>query len=241
MEFKIIGNGGAYSNGLAYNSFMIGPHILVETPPDIMNSLFAYHIDLKGIQVIYISHYHGDHYFGFPFIALRLFMEKSEQTIRVYGPQGLKDRLFKLTIMAFGQHPILDWIESYIDFIEINREAEGAWIGGLEFKTIFMNHFQETYGFALFRSKKNIFTYWPDTLWSEDLKKSLQWNPPYVLCDLNGEDSQEDPKHMRPRDILQLAVPGAPNTLFLGTHLKENKVSTHDSILYVISGDTFSI
>ncbi len=73
MIIKILGNGGALNDGLPYNSYTIDEKILIETPPDIMVSLHRENIDIYSLEAIYISHLHGDHTFGFPFLALDLF------------------------------------------------------------------------------------------------------------------------------------------------------------------------
>ena len=40
MNIRMLGTGGAINNGLPYNSFIINEDLLIETPPDIMISLF---------------------------------------------------------------------------------------------------------------------------------------------------------------------------------------------------------
>jgi hypothetical protein len=40
MRIKMLGTGGAINDGLPYNSFIVDNTLLVETPPDIMNSLY---------------------------------------------------------------------------------------------------------------------------------------------------------------------------------------------------------
>jgi len=114
MEIRILGNGGAISDGLPYNSFMFDEYFLAETPPDIMTSIFREKIDVRKIQVIYISHFHGDHYFGLPFLILRLFVislgELSDSKIKLLGPAGLKNKTKEICRLALGDnHPAHRW------------------------------------------------------------------------------------------------------------------------------------
>jgi hypothetical protein len=60
MNIKILGNGGAINDGLAYNAFVVNSTLLCETPPDIMLSIHKNSIDLPSIKTIYISHF-GTH------------------------------------------------------------------------------------------------------------------------------------------------------------------------------------
>lgn len=88
MNIRILGNGGAISDGLPYNAFLTDGYFLTETPPDIMGSLYRENAALSGIRTIFISHFHADHYFGFPFLALRLFFNGITEPIAIIGPPG---------------------------------------------------------------------------------------------------------------------------------------------------------
>ena len=80
MIIKILGNGGALNEGLPYNSFVINHSLLCETPPDIMFSINRNVIDISTIKTIYISHLHGDHIFGFPFLILSVFLIQTKMS-----------------------------------------------------------------------------------------------------------------------------------------------------------------
>jgi len=70
MNIKILGNGGFYNEGLPYNAMAIDGHVLVETPPDILQSLMQQGMSPAQVDTVFISHIHGDHCFGFPFFFL---------------------------------------------------------------------------------------------------------------------------------------------------------------------------
>ena len=118
MTVQILGNGGAISDGLKYNSFVIDLHLLIEVPPDIIETLFSNSIPINQIEEIFISHLHGDHCFGFPFLALKQFFDGKNELIRLIGPKGIENRLKELTILAFGSdHPVMNWINSHYSFL----------------------------------------------------------------------------------------------------------------------------
>jgi ribonuclease BN (tRNA processing enzyme) len=68
MRIQVLGNGGAINEGLPYSSFVVDGILLCETPPDIMLSLHKHAIEISSIKTVYISHLHGDHTFGLPFL-----------------------------------------------------------------------------------------------------------------------------------------------------------------------------
>lgn len=96
MKLKVLGNGGAVNIGLPYNSFILASTILVEAPPDVVHSLQRENVDLSKIATVYVSHFHGDHYFGLPFFLLMRYylsqVKEPEGTITVIGPVGIKEK-----------------------------------------------------------------------------------------------------------------------------------------------------
>lgn len=241
MKIKILGNGGAINDGLPYNAFVIDHTILVETPPDIIASLFREHISISSIDEIYISHFHGDHSFGFPFLALRLFWEEMKgnqrKEIKLYAPHGGKEFLIDLTARALsGEHPCISWIEEHIAFNSLFPEKEIR-LRSYSVIPIRMDHFTETYGFILNKRDVPIFAYIADTKWSENVEKIIEISPPIILLDLNGEPDDPVPIHLSEEELIQRGFMLAhAETVFYGTHLKFQKKSNSDKIVYASPG-----
>jgi ribonuclease BN (tRNA processing enzyme) len=119
-EILILGNGGAISEGLDYNSFLIDRSCLCEVPPDIMNSLYRSKADLSLIDTVFISHFHGDHCFGLPFLLLSFLVmgDKAPAAIEIVAPAGIRSLAFSLTETAFTkEHPCLPWMEKHLFLI----------------------------------------------------------------------------------------------------------------------------
>jgi ribonuclease BN (tRNA processing enzyme) len=97
MKIKILGNGGAINDGLPYNAFVINGTLLCETPPDIMLSINKNFVELSSINTIYISHLHGDHIFGLPFLIISAFFlhvgNDKKLSFIIVGPVHLKASL----------------------------------------------------------------------------------------------------------------------------------------------------
>jgi hypothetical protein len=247
LKIKILGNGGAINNGLPYNSFIIDDKYLIEAPPDIMNSLFRGKIDILKIKLIYISHFHGDHYFGLPFIALQLFFnsinKQSIDKIKIIGPQSIKNKTIEICKLAVGEnHPLHQWIENNIIFIEINSNEEILIENKISFQCFPMYHFIETWGFSFFYESNVLFSYFPDTLWNDELIKQIQLCPKMIITDLNGEESDPMKIHLSENDIITKAIDiCGDKTIFYGTHLKYQKESLHKNIKYVYPGEIINL
>lgn len=244
MYIKILGNGGAINDGLPYNSFLIDDCILAETPPDIMFSLFREKVDLSGLRIIYISHFHGDHYFGLPFIVLRLFFDSGNKVpdfkIQVLGPRNIKIKTKEICCLALGEnHPVNSWMENNLIFTELSSGSYFEIDNRLNLKIFPMDHFLETYGFSVYKNNSIVFSYFADTLWCDELLNQIRLFPGIILTDLSGETTDPVKVHMSEEDLIESGIPFSEGRItFLGTHLKKQKKSCHEKIRYVIPGET---
>ena len=248
MDITILGNGGGVNEGLPYNAFLIDDTFLCETPPDIMLSLSREKCDLRKIKLVYISHFHADHYFGFPFVVLNA-MVQGHGGFKIIGPKPLKDTLNDITVEAFGaETPFPGWLREKCTFFEIEdgrTPADRTPPGGSTFdvsvreKLTFyhLEHFMETYGFLLMKNGAPLFAYLPDTLWCESMKLVLEQCPSFALVDLNGATAEANKVHFSEADLLEYAVPiTGEKTKYLGTHLMRYKKSEIDQLEYTVPG-----
>ncbi len=247
MKITILGNGGAVSDGLAYNSFIIDKCFLCETPPDVMNSLFRENLDLNSIRYIFVSHFHGDHFFGLPFLLLRIFFNSAGKSpgsdLTVFGPGGIKKNTLELCSLAVGDiHPLMKWTQENVEFIEASDGNSFEIHNGISMNVFSMYHYSETIGFIISRMEKSILAYFADTLWDERLLEQVNKYPAAVIADLNGEPGDPVKVHMSEEDIISNALPVSGNrTVYYGTHLKYQKESKTGNIMYVKPGDVIEL
>ncbi len=241
MKIKILGNGGAISEGLPYNSFIFDDKHLIETPPDIMNSLFREKIDISKIESIYISHFHGDHYFGLPFLLLRLFfnsINKNINEILILGPKDIRKKSKEICFLAVGEkHPLNEWIETNIRFIELISTDNIQIDDKVILKPFPMFHYIETWGFVMYYENKAVFSYFADTIWNDELLEQIKLFPEVIIIDLNGEPTDPVKVHLSQEDIMIKALPvSKENIVFYGTHLKYQKEALNNILRYTYPG-----
>ncbi len=238
MEIKILGNGGGINKGLNYNSFIINKKYLCELPPDIMFTLNKNKININRIETIFISHLHGDHIFGLPFLVLELFYNSinnstNNKKIKIFGPKKIKKHAEQLLALSFtSSHPSLKWMNENINFIEIDKKSNISFITNFNIKYFKLKHPIDTYGFVLHNNKNEIpLSYIPDTLWNNEIKKVLEKKPKAVIIDLNGQKKDKKKVHLSHDDLIKYALPITKDkTIYYGTHLKKEFKETNKYI-----------
>jgi len=233
MNVKVLGNGGAINDGLPYNAFIINGTLLCETPPDIMLSLHKNDIEIPSINTIYISHFHGDHVFGLPFLILSAFLlhktDNKNLFFTIVGPEGIEEMAENIVISAFtSNHPCLEWMKAFCNFLEVDESSKPELVGGYQTSIFKLNHLIDTYGFFLTNDDNIVeFSYVADTRWCESIRAVLNRQPRVVMIDLNGKDDDPEPVHISMSELKQKAIPiTGKNTQYYGTHLKEEFNST---------------
>jgi ribonuclease BN (tRNA processing enzyme) len=221
MKIKILGNGGFYNEGLAYNALAIDGHVLVETPPDILQSLHSQAMKPSQIDTVYISHNHGDHCFGFPFFFFNWLYaggsdshyEKQTELV-IIGPEGLKEHLKALMRLAIlPEHQYLFDFDQRVKFVEIDERSIVSTSGGLWFGFLRTKHFVPTFSLVVGKTgpdkgipscndylENAIFIYSSDTSMFDGIYKLLSSSARLILCDTNGEE--DNGVHMSPRELM---------------------------------------
>ena len=237
MNIKILGNGGAINEGLPYNAFVMNSTLLCETPPDIMLSIHKNLIELPSINTIYISHLHGDHIFGLPFLILSAFYlnVRTDKTLsfKIVGPEGLETMAENLLDTAFtSNHPCFKWMKEFCTFFEITEMSRPDLLDGFQTSIFKLDHLIDTYGFSLSHEVNRVdFAYVADTRWCESLHTVLSHKPRVVLIDLNGKDSDPERVHLSIGDLMRKAIPlTGRQTEYFGTHLREEFDTTNSCV-----------
>ena len=98
MELQFIGCGDAFGSGGRFNTcFMVTGarrRFLIDCGASSMVALRRFAIEPNGLDTILISHLHGDHFGGLPFLLLDAqFVSRRTEPLTIAGPPGLKSRL----------------------------------------------------------------------------------------------------------------------------------------------------
>ena len=107
-------------------------HILIDCGEGTQMQLRKFHIKYQRINIILISHLHGDHVFGLPGLISTMQLMGRTQGLKVYGPIGIK-KLLRATLDAGGGYFLFK-----IDIVELENDGAGLIF---EDKCIEIHHF----------------------------------------------------------------------------------------------------
>lgn len=98
MRVKFLGSGDAFGSGGRLNTcFLVERErgrFLIDCGASAMISLRRFEVDPNTIDFILISHLHGDHFGGLPFLLLDAqLVSRRKRPLRIMGPRGLPARL----------------------------------------------------------------------------------------------------------------------------------------------------
>ena len=98
MRLTIIGSGDAFGSGGRHNTcFHLvtqGRTVLVDCGASAPVALRAQDVDPNGIDAIILSHLHGDHFGGIPFLMLDgQYLSRRERPLLFAGPPGTAERI----------------------------------------------------------------------------------------------------------------------------------------------------
>lgn len=121
MKIKLIGTGAMYT---AYNSActLIDNKIIVDMPNGTTKQLLNKKVNLELIDVILVTHMHGDHTADIPFFLKYIFNYlKVNKKIKIIGPLGIKNKIVQL-FNAFNFENKEEINQFFnIEFIEISE------------------------------------------------------------------------------------------------------------------------
>jgi len=125
-----------------------GEHFLIDCGEGTQMQLRKFKLKFSRISRIFISHLHGDHFFGLIGLLSTLSLLNRKNELHVYGPKGLRE------IILLQLKLSKSWVEYDLHFHELqSKESELIFESEkLEVRTIPLRHRIYTNGF-LFREK----------------------------------------------------------------------------------------
>jgi ribonuclease BN (tRNA processing enzyme) len=105
MQLRFVGCGDAFGSGGRYNTcfHVTGSHanFLIDCGASSLPALKRLDIVRDDIELILITHFHGDHFAGLPFLLLDAQFTRRTRPLIIAGPQGIETRLAQVMEALF--------------------------------------------------------------------------------------------------------------------------------------------
>jgi ribonuclease BN (tRNA processing enzyme) len=105
MQLRFVGCGDAFgSGGRANTCFHVtgnAVNFLIDCGASSLPALKRYEIVRNDIELVLITHFHGDHFAGLPFFLLDAQFSRRTRPLIVAGPQGIQTRLTQVMEALF--------------------------------------------------------------------------------------------------------------------------------------------
>ena len=135
MELRVLGCGDAFGSGGRFNTcFHVATsaaRFLIDCGASALIAMRRFGVDPNGIETVFLTHLHGDHFGGLPFLILDAqLVSRRSAPLTVAGPPGLRERLPALMEAMFpGSSTIERRFELHL--IEIEPETPTS-VGGID-------------------------------------------------------------------------------------------------------------
>lgn len=218
LELTFLGSGNAFAEGGRYwSSFLANGRHLFDAPPTLLPHLKRLGRPLREIQTVFITHFHGDHFAGLPFLILEyLHLSRRQDDLFIIGPPGLEAKVEGLTSWCFpGATRDAGYRRQYIEARPNSEQRAGE----VSFYALPMHHATgslECFGYRARLGDKTV-AYTGDTMLCPEIVKLAEGADVLVLdCNYSVGSG---PEHMGLDDIREVRRQVAPEVTIILTHL----------------------
>ncbi len=231
MKLTIFGCSDAFGSGGRYHSSYIletsKGRLLLDCGANSPLALKRAGVTISSIDAIVISHCHGDHFGGLPFLFLdKMFMERGSKPLEIWGPSGIEARTEALLDCLYPSLKTLPR-DFELRFGELYPGAAKSW-KGLPISAFEVEHYSGSPSLALsFVDEGRRFSFSGDSSWCEGVIEAGRGADLFLIeCTYFSTHSR---MHL---DYLTLAAKFAEigAKRYLLTHMGEEMLASLDKI-----------
>lgn len=158
MDVYFIGVGDACDPKHGNTSILVkagnGTSVLCDCGFSVPHSYFGLIKDPDELDMVWLSHFHGDHFFGMPLLILRFWEMGRAKPLIIASQKGVEDKVLSAMELAFPG--FTSKLGYKLQFIEIEPDGPRE-IAGLTCRTVMTDHSQRNLGILLDDGDKTLY------------------------------------------------------------------------------------
>lgn len=173
VKIRVLGCGDAFGSGgrfqTCFHVTRAKQHFLIDCGATALVAMQRFGVDPNHVDVIFLSHLHGDHFGGLPFLFLHAqFIAKRTRRLVIVGPEGTETRIRLALEVLFPGSSGLSW-SFPLETVELRPERAQT-VGDIQVLAYAVSHpsGSPSLGLRLGVDGKEI-AYSGDTEWTETL------------------------------------------------------------------------
>ncbi len=255
-SLRVLGSGNAFCPpGRLHSCMLLDDKILIDAPPTILHQLHRTNISSSQITDLLITHWHGDHVFGLPFLLLerRFITDRGGNSrLRIHLNANGIEIMKKICSLAFP-NSLEEIIEERVEWIVDDTGHANGW----DYERFPVRHTPETdpHGYLLKDSNGFVLLHTGDSGPCLSIDERIPISN-VILLEMGVPNGDNFPYHHTPEDIAQ-AAQKYNGKKFLITHsyasgkeeqtgftmpsLPKNTIQIEDGELYVLKNEGITL
>jgi ribonuclease BN (tRNA processing enzyme) len=172
LTVQFVGSGDAFGSGGRFQTCIsvrgAGTHVLLDCGASSLVALKRLGLDPSAVDAVLVTHLHGDHFGGLPFLVLDGQFSQRERPLLVAGPSGVRERVLQAMEVLFpGSAATARRFE--LRFVELPERVPTP-VAGFTVTGYAVDHASGAPAYALrLAAAGRVVAYSGDTAWTEVL------------------------------------------------------------------------